>query len=91
MARRGFWDHYPKKYWVAEDWAAWEKAGRPKVPPDMELQPPPPRELGNSPVIPPPGPMSAVTTLFPPKPRGRGDARSRAVDKLLDELGIGKR
>jgi hypothetical protein len=85
---RGFWDHYAKKYWAPEDWAAWEKAGRPKVPPQLDLQPPPARELGNSPVIPPPGPTSAVTTLFPPKPRRRrevGGAQSRAIDKLLEK------
>jgi hypothetical protein len=90
MSKRGFWDHYPKKHWVEADWQAWERAGRPKVPPHLELQPPPPRELGTSPLIPPPGPQSAVTTLFPPKPRKReiGGSRSRAVDRLLDELGI---
>lgn len=50
---------------------------------------PPSRELGNSAVIPPPGPQSAVTRLFQ-KPRGRetASARSGGVDRLLEELGI---
>jgi hypothetical protein len=91
MSKRGFWDHYPKKNWVEADWQAWEKAGRPKVPSHLELQPPPARELGNSPVIPPPGPTSAMTTLFP-KPRGkRRGARSDAIDALLDDLGVPSR
>jgi hypothetical protein len=37
---RGFWDHYPKKFWVEADWQAWEKAGRPRVPRHLDLQPP---------------------------------------------------
>jgi hypothetical protein len=84
-----FWDHYPKKLWAEADWKAWEKAGRPKVPRHLDLQSPPPPELGNSVVIPPPGPTSAVTTLFP-KPRGREvrGAQSRAIDRVLAELSI---
>ena len=84
-----FWEHYPQKSWVEADWQAWEKAGRPRVPRDMALQPRLEQELGNSAVIPPPGPKSAVTTLFP-KPRRRREigARSRAVDRWLEEFGI---
>ena len=80
-----FWTHYPKKYWVEVDWQAWEKAGRPRVPPDMELELLPEREMGNSPVIPPPGPQSAVTTLFPRPSRRGANARSRAVDRWLEK------
>ena len=32
MAKEGFWDHYPQKYWQEIDWRGWEKAGRPRVP-----------------------------------------------------------
>jgi hypothetical protein len=86
---QGFWTHFPKKWWGPEDWASWQAAGRPKVPRDMDLQPPLEQEMGNSAVVAPPGPPSAVTTLFP-KPRGREvrGAQSRAVDGLLESLGI---
>jgi hypothetical protein len=87
---KGFWDHHPNEFWFEVDWRAWEKAGRPKVPAHLELPDPPAREIGNSPVaVAPPGPTSAMTTLFP-KPRGREvrGARSRAVDKLLEQLGV---
>ena len=86
MMARKWWEDFPKKWWTPVDWAQWEKEGRPKVPRDMEL-PSPPRtqELGNSPVIPPPGPQSSFG-LFP-KPRGRDarGARSRAVDAVIEK------
>jgi hypothetical protein len=82
---RGFWDHYPKKFWVESDWQAWERAGRPKVPPHLDLQPPVPVQMGNTPVIPP---ALSVTSLYV-KPRRRGvGAQSRAVDELLEKLGV---
>ena len=44
-----------------------------------------PTELGKSAVIPPPGPPIASGFSLFPKPRAEGhDARSRAIDKLLE-------
>ena len=51
-----FWTHYPKKFWVEADWQAWEKAGRPRVPPHLDLQPPPRQEMGMTLPGGPPGP-----------------------------------
>lgn len=83
-----FWAHTPKASWLEVDWQEWERRGRPRVPRDMELRPPPEREMGNSPVIPPPGPASAVNSLFPRASRRDAGARSRAVDRLLEKHGI---
>jgi hypothetical protein len=79
---RPWWKDLPTSEWTEEDWKAWWHEGSPRLP---RRRPP---ELGNSPVIPPPGPKSAVSTLFP-KPRGREvrGAQSRAFDRLLDHLG----
>jgi hypothetical protein len=68
---------WPRSCWGSRDWEDEDR-----------LQ----AQLGGSeasPVVPPPGPTSAVTTLFPKPPRrGVGGAQSRAVDKLLEELDI---
>jgi hypothetical protein len=70
---------WPREFWGSEDWEAEDR-----------LQAALGIEPGMPVVVPPPGPKSAVTTLFPKPPRRRevGSARSRAVDKLLDRLGI---
>jgi hypothetical protein len=76
---------WPRSMW---GWKDWQDEDRLQAKLGMGV------ELGNSVVVPPPGPQSAMTTPFPPKPRRRreaGGAQSRAVDKLLDELGIGRR
>jgi hypothetical protein len=69
---------WPREFWGSKDWANEDR-----------LQ----AQLGSEPatsfVIPPPGPKSAVTTLFPKPSRPEaGGARSRAVDRLLETLGI---
>ena len=81
-----WWTHYPKAYWVEEDWQAWEKAGSPRVPRHLELQPPLPLEIGNTLPVPPPGPQLASGFRLFPKPRRRNaSARSRAVDRLIEK------
>ena len=86
---QGFWTHFPKRWWQPEDWAEWEKAGKPKVPPHLDLQPLEQQEIGNSAVFPPPGPQSTVT-LFPRRSSRREatSARSRAVDRWLEKRGV---
>lgn len=86
MARR-WWEHIPRRYWTAVDWAQWDKEGQPRIPADMRTQQPPP--LDAPPIVPPPGPQSAVTSLHAkPRKRGVDGAHSRGVDKLLEELDI---
>jgi hypothetical protein len=85
-------EEWPREYWGSKDWEdeeAYVAAQNPKrqerkdAARDRLSQ-----ELDNSVVIPPPGPQSAVTTLFP-KPRRAGvDARAEAVDKLLEKHGV---
>ncbi|MDQ3381991.1 MAG: hypothetical protein M3546_17060 [Actinomycetota bacterium] len=82
---RGFWMDYPRKWWQQADWETWERAGRPRVPSHLVDQPSP--ELGNSAVISPPGPKIAPGFTLFTKPRA-GNARSRAVDALLEANGI---
>jgi len=84
---KGFWDHYPRKWWQQADWAKWEQEGRPKVPSHLDLQPPPEREIGTSAVIPPPGPKIAAGFSLSAKPRA-GNAKSRGIDALLEQHGI---
>jgi hypothetical protein len=76
---------YPKKWWVEEDWRAWERAGRPKVPAHLELESPHEQQIGPTLPLPPPGPQSSVTTLFPRQSRRDADARSRAIDRLIEK------
>ena len=83
-----FWQHYPKKSWLEVDWQAWEKAGRPRVPRHLELESPHEQRLDPTLPLPPPGPQSAVTTLFPRKSRRDVSARSRGIDRWLEERWI---
>jgi hypothetical protein len=66
---------YPREAWGWKDWEDEER-----------LQAQLGKEMGNTPVIPPPGPQSAVTSLYV-KPRGRErrGVQSRAVDKLIEK------
>jgi hypothetical protein len=89
---RPVWEHCPKKWWTEPDWQAWEKAGRPRVPRHLDLRTPleveqeTEQRIGTKLPVPPPGPQSAVTTLFPkPRRREAASARSRAVDRLIEE------
>ena len=84
-----FWTHYAKAYWQPEDWATWEKAGRPRVPADMEFESPPPAGDRQDASRPTSGPAVGITTLFTkPRRREAGGARSTAVDRLLTKHGI---
>ena len=85
---RGFWEDYPKKFWTEPDWQAWEKAGRPRVPSHLDLQPPPAQEIGTLPT-PPPGPQLAPGWFTKPS-RREASARSRAVDRLIEKH-VGRR
>ena len=85
MSRPGFWDHFPKKWWTAVDWEAWEKAGRPRVPREIDLETPPGPALGNSVVIPPPGPQPSFGLFAKPRRREGAGAQSRAVDKVIEK------
>ena len=84
-----FWEHYDKKFWREADWQAWEKAGRPRVPPDMELESPPAQEIGNTLPAPPPGPQLAPGWFTKPSRRD-ASARSRGVDQLIEKH-VGRR
>ena len=86
----GFWETFPKKWWTAVDWECWEKAGRPRVPREMELPSlTPAKELGNTPVIPPPGPQPSFGLFAKPRRREARNAQSRAVDGLIEKaLGL---
>jgi hypothetical protein len=72
---------WPSSAWGWKDWEDEER-----------LQARLNNEIGKSVVTPPPGPEIASGFSLFAKPRGKSrGARSDAVDKLLDELGIGKR
>ena len=89
MSKRGFWDSYPQKFWMPEDWAGWEKAGRPRVPVGLRLsaEPRSPR-LDTLPIVDPPGGLFNGFSLNP-KPRPRGQSRrSQEIDALLAKHGI---
>jgi hypothetical protein len=78
---------YPRRHWLEEDWQAWEKAGKPKVPRDpvLEQQGQP---LNQTLSVPPPlVTLSAGFSLHPKKSTAR-DARGKQVDKLLEKLGV---
>jgi hypothetical protein len=65
---------WPRECWGWKDWEDEER-----------LQATLGRDLGASPVIPPPGPQPSFDPF--PKPRGREarGARSRAVEKLIEK------
>ena len=89
MSKRGFWDHYPQKYWVEADWAAWDKAGRPRVPSAMRLSSERPTKPGldQVSVVEPPHLADAFDLYAKPS---KGNARSRGVDALLEKM-LGRR
>jgi hypothetical protein len=81
---RPWWKHYPRRYWTEVDWQAWEKAGKPKVPKDPILEKQ--GEPINPTVTPPAQTLPAGFSMFPKQ--SKRDARGRAVDQLLDQLGV---
>ena len=87
IGAKHWWDdpNYKQAYWTEPDWADWEKHGRPDVPRESRLGSDDPMPLDGLPVPPPPGPQSSVTTLFPKPSRRDANARSRAVDRLIQK------
>jgi hypothetical protein len=88
MASKGFWTSYPQKFWTELDWRAWEKAGRPKVPLAMRL--PTHDQYQQRPlVVPEPAHTlpAGVRWLGPKAKANRRDARGKAVDEILSQLG----
>jgi hypothetical protein len=81
-----FWEHYPRKFWVAEDWQAWEKAGRPHLPPEMDSPPSFEPALSQSMgVIPPPGPQPSFGLFPKPRRREATTGQSRAVAHVIEK------
>jgi hypothetical protein len=76
------------KFWTEEDYSAWDKAGRPTVPPALRLKFP---ERSVRPPLVTPAPRHTLTTgswLTPDAKQTRREAKSKAVDQLLGEMGI---
>lgn len=69
---------WPREYWGSKDWADEER---------LQARLAVGQELGNSGVIPPPGPQPSFGLFPKPTRRGAG-AQSRAVDKLLEKFGV---
>jgi hypothetical protein len=90
VCSRGFWSHYPQRNWTEADWKAWEKAGRPSVPRDLALGSEfdgPYKPVGDRPPVAPPGLAPVMSWRLFETP-AVGGARSKAVDRLLDDLGV---
>jgi hypothetical protein len=87
---QGFWDHYPQKWWMEVDWQAWQKAGRPTVPPGMRLTTPRARTerlVQPEPQHTLPRGVRWVGDQARTRPR---DARAKSIDAMLAKLGIGR-
>jgi hypothetical protein len=74
--------NYPPSVWTPVDREAARRAGV-RVP----VPAPPAQELGNLPVV-APLPRIAGGWFRPKHRRGSGNARSRAIDNVLDDLGV---
>ena len=69
---------WPRECWGSRDWEDEER---------LQARLAVGQELGNSPVVPPPGPVSSFSPLSKPREREVRGARSRAVDRLIQKLG----
>jgi len=76
------WYSTPQEHWTREDWRLAKKAGEVSTTP---YDPPPVQELGNAPVIPPPGPQPSFSPFSKPRGREVRGAQSRAVDALIEK------
>jgi hypothetical protein len=81
---RHWWDdpYYPPRVWSREDREAARRAGV-RVPVPV----PPAQELGNQPVV-APLPRIAGGWFRPRHRRGTDSATSKAIDNVLDDLGV---
>lgn len=78
---------FPRKYWMAEDWASWEAAGKPAIPRAMRDDPRQRKPLEPRTVVQPDHLLPSGFQLYAKPSRAR-DARGKQVDHLLQKLGI---
>ena len=84
----GSWEGWPQEYWSPADWKAWEKAGRPYIPPGLRMKgapaPAPPLVALDQPQVAPAKTLFPTFSLHEP-PQRRGP---RTADGILEAWGI---